>query len=284
MKRFWILSATVLLLVGLLSSCDQIASSVVSKLTYSDSPTYSGSTWSSSFPTTTIYKVASTTSSGSTSQAGTTITLNTTSDSLKLNSDNSFTITATVTNDSTNYQTNYISANWNYSTSPTYLSFPSLVSGDTAYYQYFINGLYYNVGSYIEGTFYSSSYNVPSTAYSIAQTPLSTKYNGNTVYAVTYNTLSSGNGSPISVETITGTWSTYSGTNDPTNTTSSLNLAFSNSSTINYTYGSTTTTSTSTQTYPAGTTYPSGPSKTTNPSTGKDTYVISFNNMYFYAN
>jgi hypothetical protein len=267
MNRYIFASVVIIFLA--LTACQQpatsdIANAVAAKLSYSDVPTWSGSTWTGTSTLTIMKNIA--TASAITS---TPLSLQSTTIIAQFNSNNTFTATATTTNDSSNYESNFIGDNYNYSTSQFNLSPPILAANYTNY-----TDSNENTVCFIDGNLLYA-YSIGSSLYTTGTTQ--TTYNGQTVYPLTYKTLTAGssNGKTNSIITFTGTWKTYLSTNNPTYTGPSIQILLGSKSTITYTYGASPTQVTQNYSYPANSTpsnfyYSKGVD-----STGRSTFVLT---------
>jgi hypothetical protein len=187
MKRILVFGSCVLLAV--LCACTlptDTAKSVKSKLKYTNFPSLPGTTWTGSGVASSITKWVTTPGSNS-SEVDTTIPLKNQSSSLTFsaltNGSGTFTLVNTYSYDA-NFDSTLVSDDQRYSTSSTYYSSPGLDTS-TIYTEYSTDHWY---------------------GRTVGTTALGSKYNGRTVYPVTYTSHSNYSGKSYQVDTYTGTY------------------------------------------------------------------------------
>jgi hypothetical protein len=253
MKYVSLLAVGVVAIAMSLSGCSNVASDVQSKLSYSNFPAVSGTTWAGTGISSEIYKQVTTIASTGSSNVATAVPLKDQTASIVFNSDGTFSLTDTYIYDA-NYDTNFIDDNLQYSLSNTAYSFVSLptISG-SSYTTYVESTGNSDSDDWIgHNTFYASNSNLMASYLSNnLLTPTfgtATTYNGTTVYPLilpstctfsgyagktyetivmsgTYTTSTSSNSLDttaypvLTLTKIVETDTTYSGNSSPTSTT-----------------------------------------------------------------
>lgn len=277
MKR--ILAVGLTLVIALFAlSCQKISDTVVEDLTYSNSPGWSGSVWSGDGNETVITKrVDSVAVNGSTTRTETLIPVVAKTQTLTLNADKTFTL---VTTDAFTAaaEKNYVSDNYNYAVANVepYVA-PARATDYTAYYIE-NNEKYWVAGQ--EG--FINNLDDAVDLYSIGATNVT--YNNNaTRFAVTFVTLAAGklNGQTVSSTTISGTWETFTNTNNPVDDTSRIKMLPVSKTTTSYDYSVTpVVTTTTSSTYASTEVWTATANKALDPA-GKDSYYIDMDlNLY----
>jgi hypothetical protein len=212
-------------IVMALSGCSNTASDVQSKLSYSNFPAVSGTTWSGTGIPWELTKVVTTITStaGGGSVVATNVPLEDETDSLVFNSNGTFTLTETSSYDN-NYDTNFIDDNLNYSTSNTAYSLVARPTSVGSSYTYYVQDgdIYSSESEDWIGHSTFNGFNSTLMAYYLSNNDLTptfgaaTTYNSATVYplilpaACTYSGYA---GKTYDTYVISGTYTTYNSSN-----------------------------------------------------------------------
>jgi hypothetical protein len=272
MKR--ILAVGLTLVIALFAlSCQKISDTVVEDLTYSNNPDWSGSVWSGDGNETVITKrVVSVAVNGSETRTETLIPVVAKKQTLTLNADKTFTLVTTDTF-TADAEKNYVSDNYNYAIANVepYVV-PARANDYTAYYidnteKYWVAGQNGSIANLLNQV----------DLYTIGATNVT--YNNNaTRFAVTFVTLAADklNGQTVSSTTISGTWETYTSTNNPVDDTSRIRMLPVSKTTTDYDYSvNPATTTTVSSTYASTEVWTATANKALDPA-GKDSYYVDW--------